>query len=298
MAASDYDPGRRQLYKDPLPAQIWKMREETFSIFISNLPQQISKAETEAIFWRAGRLIDVFIPKDKRNNSTRGFAFVRFATLREAEKAVGIAEGRFWGERKIQANLAKFSANSRARKEKERSKWGWNAFMQSSFQSGDPSTEVVSDQARSQGAEGKNDGLCSIAAGSLVEENTGNSVRVAPWVVKEQKKSLYKSLVGFLKSESVGLEQIEQWLLTSCGQMPLNIQKLDKQVIWLQFSSSGEVEEVLFEIASRGCSSPFSLIKRWMEVLGSPPIPTWVKVKGMPLQAWHEGVFRLIGDCG
>lgn len=34
-----------------------------------------------------------------------------------------------------------------------------------------------------------------------------------------------------------------------------------------------------------------------MEVLGSPRSPTWVKVKGLPLQAWHEGVFRLIGDC-
>eukprot|EP00268_Persea_americana_P009406 TRINITY_DN13780_c0_g1_i5.p1 TRINITY_DN13780_c0_g1~~TRINITY_DN13780_c0_g1_i5.p1 ORF type:complete len:144 (-),score=29.00 TRINITY_DN13780_c0_g1_i5:31-462(-) len=39
------------------------------------------------------------------------------------------------------------------------------------------------------------------------------------------------------------------------------------------------------------------MIQRWMEVLGTPPNPIWVKVKGVPLQAWHEGVFRLIGDC-
>lgn len=35
-----------------------------------------------------------------------------------------------------------------------------------------------------------------------------------------------------------------------------------------------------------------------MEVLGTPPSPIWVKIKGVPLQAWHEEAFRLIiGDC-
>ena len=95
---SYFDSGRQPIYKDPLPAQIRKIREESFSVFVSNLPQQISRAEIEAIFWREGRINDVFIPKDRRDNSNRGFAFVRFATLREAEKAVQIAEGRLCGK--------------------------------------------------------------------------------------------------------------------------------------------------------------------------------------------------------
>ena len=36
--------------RDPLPAQIGKLREETFSVFVSNLPKQISKVELEAMF--------------------------------------------------------------------------------------------------------------------------------------------------------------------------------------------------------------------------------------------------------
>eukprot|EP00268_Persea_americana_P030482 TRINITY_DN29470_c3_g1_i1.p1 TRINITY_DN29470_c3_g1~~TRINITY_DN29470_c3_g1_i1.p1 ORF type:complete len:162 (+),score=33.06 TRINITY_DN29470_c3_g1_i1:191-676(+) len=137
QASSNHDSGRHQFYKDPLPAQIRKIREESFLVFVSNLPQQISKAEIEAIFWRAGRIHDVFIPKERRDNSNRGFTFVRFATLRDAEKAVEIADGRFWGGRKIQANLAEFSSNSSERRAKERPKRGWNTFMQSSFQTGD-----------------------------------------------------------------------------------------------------------------------------------------------------------------
>ena len=65
----------------------------------------------------------------------------------------------------------------------------------------------------------------------------------------------------------------------------------------MQLSSSNEIEETLFRIQSRGCSSPFLMIERWMEVLGFSPSTCWVKIKGLPLQARHKGVFRLIGDC-
>lgn len=33
-----------------------------------------------------------------------------------------------------------------------------------------------------------------------------------------------------------------------------------------------------------------------MEVIGSPPTPKWIHFHGVPLHAWHEGVFRLLGD--
>ena len=86
--------GNKSSHSYPLPLQIRRIRDESFSVFVSNLPQQISKTELEAMFWRAGRIIDVFTPVDQRCQSNRGFAFVRFVTLREAEKAVEMAEGR------------------------------------------------------------------------------------------------------------------------------------------------------------------------------------------------------------
>lgn len=72
---------------------------------------------------------------------------------------------------------------------------------------------------------------------------------------------------------------------------------LDDQVVWMQFSSQREAEEVLLAAADRKGPSPFSLLERWMELLGSPPSPLWVTVKGMPLQAWHEETFGPIGNC-
>ena len=88
-------------HRTPLPLQITRIREESSSIYVSNLPQEKTKNELEAMFCRAGRTVDVFIPVDKRNNKKRGFSFVRFQTFREAEKAVELAEERSWGGRKI-----------------------------------------------------------------------------------------------------------------------------------------------------------------------------------------------------
>lgn len=34
-----------------------------------------------------------------------------------------------------------------------------------------------------------------------------------------------------------------------------------------------------------------------MEFLGQPPCPCWIKIKGVPLHAWHEEVFKLLGGC-
>lgn len=67
------------------------------------------------MFSNAGRIVDVFIPVEQGTRKNMGFVFVRFATNREAEKAMDLAMGRSWGGchgkilgRKIQANMALF----------------------------------------------------------------------------------------------------------------------------------------------------------------------------------------------
>ena len=53
------------------------------------------------------------------------------------------------------------------------------------------------------------------------------------------------------------------------------------------------VEEVLLVVASIGYPSPFSMLERRMDLLGSPSNTSWVTLKGPPLQACSG---RLIGD--
>ena len=142
----------------------------------------------------------MFIPKDKRDNSNRGFAFVRFATIREAERAVAMAEGRVCGGWKLQANLAKFCPNIKKRRGEESSKRDWKNFRQSSFWHEEHHMGEVQDQRSKQEEEER-------LAGWIVEEDKGKGVRVAQWVVKEQKRSVFNSLVGFLKANSVSIDK-------------------------------------------------------------------------------------------
>ena len=77
----------------PLPLPVKVEREKMFSVYVSNLQKNISKVELEGIFFRAGRIVDIFIPVEKGSREGRGFAFVRFDAKGEAEKAVDLVVG-------------------------------------------------------------------------------------------------------------------------------------------------------------------------------------------------------------
>lgn len=82
-------------------------------------------------------------------------------------------------------------------------------------------------------------------AGWIIANGTEKGIRVAPWVVQEQKKNLFFSLIGFLKSCSDGLQKAEKWLDRCWGKKPVQIHLLDPCVVRMQFLSEQEVEDVL-----------------------------------------------------
>ena len=51
--------------KSLLPHRILQLRENSFTLFVSNNPEEMSKTELEAMFSRAGKIWDSFIPIDK-----------------------------------------------------------------------------------------------------------------------------------------------------------------------------------------------------------------------------------------
>lgn len=108
-------------------------------------------------------------------------------------------------------------------------------------------------------------------AGWVVGVEGVRELKVAPWVVQERKKMLFCSLIGFLSSTKGGLVKVEQWLERCWGKMLVQVQLLNEEVVWIQFVSEEEVEEVLGKAKDQRFQLPFSLLKRWMEVLGPPP---------------------------
>lgn len=68
---------------------------------------------------------------------------------------------------------------------------------------------------------------------------------VAPWVVEKEKKSLYCSLVGFLKDSSVGVREAELWLMEVWGNKPVRCSKMKDFAVLIQFSSESEALRAL-----------------------------------------------------
>eukprot|EP00268_Persea_americana_P006229 TRINITY_DN12238_c0_g1_i4.p1 TRINITY_DN12238_c0_g1~~TRINITY_DN12238_c0_g1_i4.p1 ORF type:complete len:198 (-),score=15.19 TRINITY_DN12238_c0_g1_i4:175-768(-) len=71
--------------RDPLPLHFQKLSLRSFSLFI------LTRTEVEDMFYRAGKIVDIFIPTDRHSGRKRGFVFVRFALQLEAKRAIEMA---------------------------------------------------------------------------------------------------------------------------------------------------------------------------------------------------------------
>nr|XP_024389265.1 serine/arginine-rich splicing factor SC35-like isoform X1 [Physcomitrium patens] len=63
------------------------------------------------LFDRYGKVVDIFIPRDRRTGESRGFAFVRYKYSDEAQKAIERLDGRAVDGRNIVVQSAKYGRN-------------------------------------------------------------------------------------------------------------------------------------------------------------------------------------------
>lgn len=75
------------------PDRIAALHRNSVSLFISNLPNETSIAELESMFWHAGKIVDAYIPVDRKTGEKRGITFVRFKTTQEALNAIDMVQG-------------------------------------------------------------------------------------------------------------------------------------------------------------------------------------------------------------
>ena len=118
------------------------------------------------MFCRGGKILDSFIPIDKNSGKKRGFAFVRFGSIQEAEKAVELARGRSWGGRKFHTNLVQFQEKKKGRV------------------TGHSDLEGIGNNQFLKGGE---HGANMRSAGRIVDEGGEKGVRVASWLIRQQK---------------------------------------------------------------------------------------------------------------
>ncbi|KAL8188984.1 hypothetical protein R6Q57_029504 [Mikania cordata] len=85
---------------------------DTYSLLILNISFRTTADDLFPLFDKYGKVVDIFIPKDRRTGDPRGFAFVRYKYADEAQKAVDRLDGREVDGREITVQFAKYGPNA------------------------------------------------------------------------------------------------------------------------------------------------------------------------------------------
>ncbi|KAK2984646.1 hypothetical protein RJ640_006629 [Escallonia rubra] len=85
---------------------------DTYSLLVLNITFRTTADDLFPLFDKYGKVVDVFIPRDRRSGDSRGFAFVRYKYADEAQKAVEKLDGRVVDGREIMVQFAKYGPNA------------------------------------------------------------------------------------------------------------------------------------------------------------------------------------------
>ncbi|GFP96871.1 serine/arginine-rich splicing factor sc35 [Phtheirospermum japonicum] len=85
---------------------------DTYSLLVLNITFRTTADDLFPLFDKYGKVVDVFIPRDRRTGDSRGFAFVRYKYQDEAQKAVDKLDGREVDGRQIMVQFAKYGPNA------------------------------------------------------------------------------------------------------------------------------------------------------------------------------------------
>ena len=77
------------------------------SIYVGNLPFEVTEADLTAVFAKYGSVKRVQIPTDHETGRTRGFGFVEMSSEAEEQAAIAALDGAEWMGRDLKVNKAR-----------------------------------------------------------------------------------------------------------------------------------------------------------------------------------------------
>lgn len=77
------------------------------SIYVGNLPYEVTSDDLVEVFTDYGTVSRVHIPTDRETGRMRGFAFVEMESDSQEDKAIDALDGAEWMKRELRVNKAK-----------------------------------------------------------------------------------------------------------------------------------------------------------------------------------------------
>ncbi|EME29811.1 Serine/arginine-rich splicing factor SC35 [Galdieria sulphuraria] len=87
----------------------------TYSLLVLNISFRTTPNDLTPLFDKYGEVVDCYIPRNRRNGHSRGFAFVRFRKEEDARKAMEEMDGREVDGRSITVQFAKYGRGEERR---------------------------------------------------------------------------------------------------------------------------------------------------------------------------------------
>ncbi|KAL8591355.1 hypothetical protein ACOMHN_052620 [Nucella lapillus] len=82
--------------------------EGMVSLKVDNLTYRTTPEDLRRAFEKYGDVGDVYLPRDRFNRESRGFAFVRFFDRRDAEDAMDSMDGAYLDGREVRCQMARY----------------------------------------------------------------------------------------------------------------------------------------------------------------------------------------------
>ena len=88
-----------------------RTKDESNTIRVTNLPEEIQDQDLKDLFQPFGRVVRIFLAKDKYTGQSKGFAFVSYERKEEAAKAIRAVDGYGYANLILNVEWAKPSNN-------------------------------------------------------------------------------------------------------------------------------------------------------------------------------------------
>lgn len=91
-------------YRNRRPPNI----EGMISLKVDNLSYRVTPEELKPLFEKYGEVGDIYLPRDRFTKESRGFAFIRFFSKRDADDAMDKLDGYVFDGREMRVQLARY----------------------------------------------------------------------------------------------------------------------------------------------------------------------------------------------
>lgn len=281
------------------PVQNSKVHQLVVSFYFTNIPHDISYAVLRQGFEVCGILEDVYLAR-KRNVNGGAFGFVRYAKVKDVEKLLKAVNNVWFGDWKVVAKVATFD---RSRNSKGVDK-------------GREHVELEGEK-RKEGRGKEDEGVVRKYGGKEVDEggplekkkvvketdvtkmSTVENLQVhIPKYTSAEQDVLWASrclVATVLNGEAI---PVLQRRIFDAGFEKLDIIPLGADKVLLRTEDDSDVNLILSE-APAFFEHFFSKPVKWKKDVVVRERGAWVRIYGVPLQAWNLDFFKLcVYDCG